>query len=39
VQATLPIDAPDEVREEERLDAERLRGFLRAALPAASGPL
>jgi aminoglycoside phosphotransferase (APT) family kinase protein len=35
----LPIDAPDEVREEERLDAERLRGFLQAALPAASGPL
>ncbi len=35
----LPIDAPDEVREEERFDAERLRPFLAAALPGAPGPI
>ena len=37
--ASLPIDAPDEVREEERFDGERLRPFVAAALPGASGPL
>jgi len=39
VPASLPIDSPDEVREEERFDAERLRTFLAAALPGASGRL
>jgi len=39
VHSPLSIDAPDDVREEERFDAERLRGFLEAALPGASGPL
>jgi len=39
VHAPLPIDAPDEVREEERFDAERLRAFVEAALPGASGPI
>jgi aminoglycoside phosphotransferase (APT) family kinase protein len=39
VRAPLPIDAPDEVREEERFDAERLRPFLAAALPGTSGPM
>jgi len=39
VPAPLPIDAPDEVREEERFDAERLRGFLEATFPGTSGPL
>ncbi|MFL5310174.1 MAG: phosphotransferase family protein [Myxococcales bacterium] len=37
--APLPIDSPDEVRDEERFDADRLRPFLAAALPGASGPL
>ena len=30
---------PDEVREEERFDAERLRPFLADAVPGASGPI
>ena len=33
------IDQPGEVREEERLDAERLRAFLGRALPGAPGPV
>jgi aminoglycoside phosphotransferase (APT) family kinase protein len=34
-----PLDEPDEVRDEERLDPERLRPFLAAALGGAEGPL
>src|SRR5919197_3940913 len=34
-----PIDEPGEVRDEERFDPERLRPFLAAALPGASGPI
>jgi len=34
-----PIDAPAEVRDEERFDPERLRGFFERALPGASGPI
>ena len=37
--APLPIDAPDEVRDEERFDPERLRGFLERALPGAAGSI
>ncbi len=33
------IDRPGEVREEERLDVERLRAFLGRVLPDASGPV
>ena len=33
------LDEADEVREEERLDAERLRPFLAVALPGAEGPI
>jgi len=33
------LDEAGEVREEERLDAERLRPFLAAALPGAEGPI
>jgi aminoglycoside phosphotransferase (APT) family kinase protein len=33
------LDEPDEVRDDERLDPERLRPFLAAALPGAAGPL
>ncbi len=33
------LDEADEVREEERLDAERLRPFLATALPGAEGPI
>jgi len=39
VETRAPIDGADEVREEERLDLERLRPFLEAALPGASGPV
>ena len=33
------LDEADEVRAEERLDLERLRPFLEAALPGAAGPI
>jgi aminoglycoside phosphotransferase (APT) family kinase protein len=35
----LPIDQPGDVREEERLDAERLATFLAKAFPEAAGPV
>jgi aminoglycoside phosphotransferase (APT) family kinase protein len=34
-----PLDEPDEVREEERFDPERLRPYLEAAFPGAQGPI
>jgi aminoglycoside phosphotransferase (APT) family kinase protein len=34
-----PIDAPDEVRDDERIDGERLRPFLERALPGPAGPI
>lgn len=37
--ASAPIDEPEEVRGEERLDPERLRPFLAAALQGAAGPV
>ena len=35
----VPLDEPGEVREEERFDPERLRPFVAAAFPGASGPI
>jgi aminoglycoside phosphotransferase (APT) family kinase protein len=36
---SVELDEPDEVREQERFDPERLRPFLEAAWPGATGPI
>lgn len=38
-QPEIGLDEPDAVREQERFDPERLRPFLEAAFPGASGPV